>query len=174
MKKSVKYLGHVVSESDIATDPEKKEQVSSWPVPSNCKQLQAFLGLASYYRRFVKDFAKIARPLHRLTEANTPFNWDKTCQTAFDTLRVRLVSAPIFAFPDFSKQFIVDTDASEDGIGGVLSQIHEDGREHVIVYASRSLTKAERKYNVTRKELLAVINFITHFRQYLLGSSFKL
>ena len=92
----------------------------------------------------------------------------------FDTLRVRLVSAPILAFPDFSKQFIVDTDASEDGIGGVLSQLHEDGTEHVIAYASRSLTKAERMYSVTRKELLAVINFITHFRQYLLGSTFKL
>ena len=92
----------------------------------------------------------------------------------FDTLRVRLVSAPILAFPDFSKQFIVDTDASEDGIGGVLSQLHEDGTEHVIAYASRSLTKAERMYSVTRKELLAVINFITHFCQYLLGSTFKL
>ena len=78
-KKSVKYLGHVVFESGIATDPDKTEQVSSWPVPSNCKQLQTFLGLASYYRRFVKD---LARPLHRLTEVNTPFNWDKTCQTA--------------------------------------------------------------------------------------------
>ena len=86
----------------------------------------------------MKDFAKIARPLHRLTEANTPFNWDKTCQTAFDTLRVQLVSAPILAFPDFSKQFIVDTDASEDRIAGVLSQLHE---EHVITLAEERWRK---------------------------------
>ena len=160
----------MVSESGIATDPVKTEKVSNWPVPVNCKQLQTFLGLPTYYRRFVQDFAKIARPLYRLTQANTR---DGTCQTAFDTLREKLVSAPILAFPDFSRSFILDTDASDEGIG-VLSQSQEDAKEHVIAYASRNLTKTERKYSVTRKELLSVVNFIVHFRQYLLGSTFML
>ena len=150
-KESVKHLGHLVSESGIATDPVKTEKVSNWPVPVNCKQLQTFLGLATYYRRFVQDFAKIARPLYQLTQANTPFLWDGTCQTAFDRLREKLVSAPIL---DFSRSFILDTDASDEGIGGVLSQSQEDGKEHVIAYASRNLTKAEQ---MTRKELLFLL-----------------
>ena len=99
-KKSVKYLGHVVSESGIATDPVKTEKVSNWPVPVNCKQLQTFLGLATYYRRFVQDFAKIARPLYQLTQVNTPFLWDGTCQTAFDTLRYQHPSWHFQTFPD--------------------------------------------------------------------------
>ena len=173
-KKSVAYLGHIVSEKGVATDPSKTKKVSNWPVPKSCTQLQEFLGFASYYRRFVKDFAKISRPLHRLTEKNTRFMWTSQCQEAFETLRNHLVSAPILAFPDVSKPFILDTDACDTGLGGVLSQIQEDGSERVIAYASKSLTKPERQYSVTRKELLAVVMFINQFRQYLLGTTFKL
>ena len=98
------HLGHVVSDLGILTDPAKTSAISTRPTPTNCKQLQAFLGLASYYRRFVKDFAKIARPLHRLTEANRKFTWDSQCQNAFDSLRQKLVSAPVLALPDFATQ----------------------------------------------------------------------
>lgn len=174
LKKRVYFLGHVISEEGIATDPAKTEKVASWPVPTSRREVQQFLGLANYYRRFVKNFAIIAKPLHRLTEKNSSFKWSEDCQQAFELIRRKLVSPPILAFPDYSKEFILDTDASDTGVGAVLSQVHDDGSEHVVAYASRVLTKAERKYSVTRKELLAVVVFIDHFRQYLLGQSFLL
>ena len=122
-------------------------------------------------RRFIKDFAKIAVPLHRLTEKNKPFVWSESCLEAFNELKRELTNHPILAYPDFNKEFILDTDASDYGIGGVLSQI-EGNEERVIGYASRSLTKLERRYSTTRKELLAIVAFIQHFRHYLYGKSF--
>ena len=105
----------------------------------------------------MKDFASIAKPLHCLTERTAKFEWTSECQLAFDRLRQGLVTAPVLAFPDFTRPFILDTDASDTGIGAVLSQSMEDGCEHVISYASRVLTKPERHYCVTRRELLAVL-----------------
>ena len=133
-----------------------------------------FLGLAGYYRRFIKDFATVAKPLHRLSEKTCPFVWSEECQVAFETLRRLLVTCPVLAFPDYTKPFILDTDASEQGIGAVLSQIHDDAKEHVVAYASRLLRKPETKYCVTQRELLAVVEFMKHFRPYLLGRSFTL
>ena len=173
-QKEVKFLGHIVSEKGVAADPEKTNKVASWPVPSSKLEVQRFLGLANYYRRFIRDFASIAKPLHRLTEKTADFRWSQECQAAFERLRRCLVSAPILAFPDFSRPFIVDTDASGDGIGAVLSQEQPDGTERVVAYASRVLTKAERRYCVTRQELLAVVVFLQHFRPYLLGRHFTL
>ena len=171
--KEVSFLGHIVSADGITTDPVKTEKVKSWPLPSSRREVQQFLGFASYYRRFIKDFAQIARPLHRLTEKTASFQWNKECQDSFDMLRNKLISAPILTFPNYSQQFILDTDASDTGIGGVLSQV-QDGEERVIAYASRSLSKPERRYCVTRKELLAVVYFTKHFRPYLLGRHFLL
>jgi len=172
-QESVSYLGHIVSREGVSTDPDKTERVTSWPTPTSVQAVQQFLGLASYYRRFVQNFAEIAKPLHRLTERGREFTWTLECETSFATLKNRLASAPILSFPDFSKAFILDTDASQEGIGAVLSQISE-GNEQVIAYASRTLSKAERKYSVTRKELLAVVVFTNHFRPYLLGRNFAL
>ena len=121
----------------------------------------------------MKGFSPICSPLHRLVEKGKEFQWSDECQKAFDTLRHRLTTPPIIAFPDFTKEFILDTDASDSGLGTVLSQVHE-GKEHVIAYASKSLSKTERNYSVTRRELLAVVIFTAHFRQYLLGTKFKL
>ena len=135
-------------------------------------QTQRFLGLANYYRRFIKDFATIAKPLHQATEKNQSFKWTHQCAQAFLKLKECLTSAPILALPDWSKPFILDTDASDTGIGAVLSQCHADGKEHVISYASRLLTKPECNYCVTRKELLAVVTFLHHFCQYLIGTPF--
>ena len=170
---SVSYLGHVVSRGGVSTDPEKTVKVTEWPTPTSVQEAQQFLGLASYYRRFVHNFAEIAKPLHRLTEHGREFFWTLECETAFATLKNRLSSAPILSFSDFSKPFLLDTDASQEGIGAVLSQI-SDGNEQVIAYASRTLSKAEQKYSVTRKELLAVVMFTNHFRPYLLGRNFAL
>ena len=174
MKREVSFLGHIVSRAGIAADPSKTDKVVHWPTPTNRRQVQQFLGLANYYRRFVAHFATLVKPLHCLTEKNARFKWTDACQEAFDAIRQQLSSPPLLSFPDFSRPFIVDTDASDVGIGSVLSQIQEDGAEHVIAYASRVLTKAERQYSVTRRELLAVIYSLDHFRQYLLGRPFLL
>ena len=157
----------------ISTDKSKTEKIAHWPTPTTQQQLQQFLGLASYYRRFIRDFTCISRPLHWLTEKNVPFCWTEECDNAFNRLKQLLISAPILSYPDFSKEFILDTDASNDGVGAVLSQRH-NGMEHVVAYASKSLTKAERNYSVTRRELLAIVTFTNHFRQYLLGCKFTL
>ena len=137
----VKFLGHIISKKGVATHPAKTEKVAQWPTPTNKKEIQRFLGLASYYRRFVENFASVAKPLHRLTEKTAEFKWTNQCQEAFEEIRQRLVSAPVLSFPDFTKPFIVDTDASDIGIGAVLSQVQEKGTERDIAYASRVLSK---------------------------------
>ena len=172
-KTEVTYLGHKISREGVATDQAKVDKVENWPQPKTSQELQRFLGLASYYRKFIRNFASIARPLHRLTEKGRPFKWTSECDSAFCKLKQSLTTAPILVYPDFSRPFILDTDASNDGIGAVLSQEY-DGSERVVAYASRTLNKSERKYSVTRKELLAVVVFTQHFRTYLLGQPFKL
>ena len=173
-RKQVQYLGHVISRDGVATDPEKTAKVATWPVPTCKREVQQFLGFANYYRRFIKDFAQLARPLHRLTEQTTPFIWTDSCQESFDQLRRCLCSAPVLAYPDFSKPFILDTDASDAGVGGVLSQVDSNGEERVIAYGSRLLTKPERRYCVTRRELLAVVTFVHQYRPYLICRKFTL
>ena len=173
-QEKVEFLGHIVSANGVATDPKKTEKVANWPVPRSRREVQQFLGLANYYRRFVQDYARIAKPLHRLTEKNTTFKWTSECEGSFENLRQNLVSAPVLAFPDCSRPFILDTDARDSGIGAVLSQVQDDGTERVIAYASRTLSKAERRYCVTRRELLAAVVFIRQFRSYLLGNKFTL
>ena len=173
-RKQVTFLGHIVSEDGVATDPAKTSKVATWPEPTSVREVRQFLGLASYYRRFVKGFATVAKPLHQLTENAKDFRWTPDCQTAFETLRRLLVTAPVLAFPDFHKPFILDTDASNTSIGAVLSQTDDEGKERFVAYASRVLTKSERRYCVTRRELLAVVTYIRHFRPYLLGKHFTL
>ena len=142
--------------------------------PHSKREVRKFLGFASYYRRFIKDFAQIAKPLHRLTEDTATFAWTKPCQATFEELRRRLISAPVLAYPDFNCQFILDTDASDVGIGGVLSQVDDEGRERVVAYGSRLLSKPERRYCVTRRELLTVLTFTRQYRSYLMGRRFLL
>eukprot|EP00731_Ephydatia_muelleri_P021893 Em0014g484a len=155
LQTSVQYLGHVISAEGIRTDPQKVACVSNWPVPRSSKELQSFLGLASYYRRFVKDIAHIASPLHALTEKGREWVWSKECNDAFFDLKKRLVSSPILTLPDFSLPFVLDTDASGDGLGAVLAQ-NVDGVERVVAYASRALSRTEKKYCATRQEMLAL------------------
>ena len=152
---------HIVSPNGVATDPSKTDCIAAWPTPQNVQEIMKFLGLASYYRRFICNFAEIARPLHQLSERGRPFKWTTECDTE---LKLRLCSTPILTYPDILLPFIIDTDASQHGIGAVLSQI-QGGKEKVIAFASRTLNKAERRYSVTRKELLAVVTYIHHFRQ---------
>jgi hypothetical protein len=131
------------------------------------------LGLCTYYRRFVPDFSHIAKPLHRLTEKGQQFHWSPECENAFLTLKRNLVSAPILSYPNPDQTFIIDTDASNTGMGAVLSQV-QDGVEKVIAYFSKTLSKPERNYCATRKELLAIVTSIDHFHHYLYGRNFLL
>ena len=142
--KEVNFLGHVVSKNGVVTDPAKTEKVANWPIPSSKKEVQQFLGFASYYRRLVENFVTIAKPLHQLIKKNREFKLTEQCQCAFEELRRRLVPAPVLSFPDLKKQFVLDTDANDTGIGAVLSQVQEDGTEKVIAYASHVLSKPER------------------------------
>jgi len=173
LQSEVKYLGHKVSENGIQTDEEKIAAVKTWPRPKDLSELRSFLGLCTYYRRFVPGFATVAGPLHELSRKNQPFKWLEQQEIAFQKLKTLLCSAPVLAYPVPGKMFILDTDASNTGLGGVLSQ-NIDGQEKVIAYYSRSLGHAERNYCVTRRELLAALECTKHFHKYLYGQQFKL
>ena len=162
----ISFLGHVVSGDGIRTDPKKVEAVQNWPVPRSVSQVRSFVGLITYYRRFVKDFSQIARPLYELTRKRVRFVWGSAQQAAFDELKRRLVTAPILCLPEPEGEWILDTDASLHGIGSVLSQ-RVNGQERVIAYFSRVLSPAERNYCVTRCELLAMVKSLTNFHVYL-------
>src|SRR5204863_5738632 len=136
---NISFLGHIVGRNGISVDPAKIEKVKDFPMPKDVKGTRAALGLFSYYRKFVKDFSKIAAPLTSLLKKDTPFNWTDKQQTALDRLKECLIKAPILQYPDFEKPFILYTDASGIGLGAVLSQKDDENRERVIAYASRSL-----------------------------------
>ena len=170
-KRSVNYLGHVVSAEGVKPDKSKIELVQEFPAPKNQKQVKQFLGLAGYYRRFIKDYANIASPLNSLLQKNKKFDWNDKCETAFQTLKERLVTEPILSYPDFSKPFELYVDSSGVAIGMVLGQF-QNGMEKVIAYGGRSLSAAERNYSTTEQEALAVIAGIKHFHPYLTGRQF--
>lgn len=158
-QRSVKFLGHIISEKGITTNPEKTKSISSWLVPTNASELRSFIGLCGYYRKFIKDFAKIVKYLHKLTAKWRPFVWSNECQDTFDMLRPMLMSSSALGHPDFPKEFLSDTDASKDSIGGVLSQ-EQKGHEVVIAFARRMLSKSERSYCVIRKAILSRLSDI--------------
>ncbi|GBO40610.1 Retrovirus-related Pol polyprotein from transposon 297 [Araneus ventricosus] len=172
-QKEVTYLGHVISAEGVKTDPGKIKAVIDWPRPETVHDLRSFLGPCTYYRRFVKNFSTIARPLHKLTEAKSNFNWTEECETSFNSLKQDLTSSPILTYPQTDKDFILDTDASNEGIGVVLSQ-NMGNEERVVAYFSKSLGKPERNYCVTCKELSAIVKSIEHFHHYLYGRKFLL
>ena len=140
-------------------------------MPRNAKEVRRFLGLCTYYRRFIRSFPDVARPLHELTEKGQSFEWTKACEESFEQLKDALVSAPVLAYPRTTEPFLLDTDASNVGVGAVLSQVH-DGEEKVIAYYSHALSRPERNYCTTRRELLVVVRAIENFHPYLYGRPF--
>lgn len=134
--------------------------------------MRSFLGLANYYRRFIKDFAKISKPLYAASAAKEKFYWSQECADSFDELKKYPSTIPVLCFPNINQEMVLDTDASFSTIGGVLSQIQEDGSERVIAYGSRTLSEHEKGYCVTRKELLALRDYMLHFKHYLYGKKF--
>ena len=166
----VAFLGHEVSEQGIATDPAKACAVEDWPQPKSVTEVRQFVGLTSYYRKFIPNFATICKPLHKLTEKISSFVWSEQCQNAFDSIKQLLTSAPVLSYPLLQGQpFVLDCDASN--VGSILSQL-QNGKEKVISYFSKCLSRSERQYCTTRKELLAVVLAVKHFHHYLLGQRF--
>ena len=169
MRDKVTYLGYCVSAEGISADPGKLDAVKKFPIPTDVKQVRSFVGLTSYYRRFIKSYAKVAKPLHNLTRKNTKFCWSKECQEAFEKLKNLLTSAPTLAFPDFEQPFILETDASGVGLGAVLAQRGQAGETRPIAFANRTLQGAEKRYSVTELEALGVVWAVKHFRHYIYG-----
>lgn len=170
--RSIQVLGHVVSKECIRPDPEKVAAVVEFPHPQQQKALRSFLGLASYFRRFVRNFATVASPLNKLLHSGTSFQWSDDCEEAFQQLKAALTSEPILCHFDKSKPVILHTDASGHGIGAVLLHSDQQRRERVISYASRSLSSAEKNYTITEQECLAVVWAVQKFRPYLYGRHF--
>ena len=170
-RSSVPFLGHIVGRAGLECDPNKVSAVANWIPPSTIKGVREFLGFTGYYRRFVPDYSTVAQPLVRLLGKDCKFKWTDACQDAFRALRALLIKAPVLAFPKEDLPYIVDTDASDYGIGGVLSQCIE-GTEHVIAYYSKSLNPAQQKYCTTRRKLLAVVATLDHFKGYVWGPKF--
>ena len=161
----VPFLGHVVGREGLQCDPKKIEDVKFWPVPDCLKSVRQFLGFVGYYRRFISNFADMAEPLVSLTGNDVPFVWRPACVTAFAGLRDALIRAPILSFPTEDGDYILDTDASTFGLGGVLSQI-QDNVECIIAYCSRALRPSQWKYCTTKREMLAAVSICIQFRSY--------
>ena len=171
-KRELRYLGHLVSGKGIHTDPEKILAIEALKPPTNLKELQRCLGIASWYRRFVHDYSDTVQPLTALTRKSKSWKWGDVEQKAFEELKKKLTEAPVLACPDFSKQFVLQTDASDYGLGVMLTQGSGD-EERVIAYASRFLRDAERNYSATEKECLAIYWGVIKFREYLELYHFK-
>ena len=181
-RKQINYLGHVVGHKGVITDPEKIEAVTEWPRPTTVTEVRSFLGFVGYYRRFIPNFSKVAKPLNILLQ-----NWEGTSnqkkkfkvewgpeqQESFETLQRFCTEAPILALADFKAPFILHTDASSDGLGAMLYQ-HQDGQRRVIAYAPRSLSPSERNYPAQKLEFLTLKWAITYrFHKYLYGAEFQ-
>ena len=170
------FLVHIVSKDGLKVDPskiEKIEAVQKFPVPPSQTEVKSFWDLASYYRRFVPKFAEIARPLHKASETSAKFEWTQEAQDEFESLKLKLTSTPILAFPCIKEPFILYTEASQFAMVALLAQV-QDGKERAICYASKSLSKSQTKYSATRRELLALVTFTRQFRHYLLGQKFTI
>ena len=165
----VHYLGHVINKEGIQPDPKKLAAVREWEPPTDVTGVRSFVAFCNYYRKFVQNFAEVARPLYLLTSKGLKFTWTEEHDKAFRTLKKRLLEAPILAFPNFELPFIIDTDASDTALGAVLSQVI-DGIEYPIAFESRVLTKTEVNYATTKREALGVVQAVQWFRPYIYGS----
>ncbi|KAJ1167473.1 hypothetical protein NDU88_007864 [Pleurodeles waltl] len=172
---SVVYLGHLVGGGHVQPLQPKIQTILDWEAPKTQTQVRAFLGLTGYYRRFVQNFGTIVAPLTELTSKKQPKKviWTPECQKAFDTLKQAMCSAPVLLAPDYSKEFVVQTDASEEGIGAVLAQVNEEGHDHPVAFISRRLLPREKKWSAIEREAFAVVWSLKKLRPYLFGTHFR-
>ncbi|WVZ85221.1 hypothetical protein U9M48_032169 [Paspalum notatum var. saurae] len=161
----VAFLGHVLTAEGVSVDPKKVEAVSNWKTPRNATEIRSFLGLAGYYRRFMENFSKIAKPMTGLLKNNRPYEWDDKCEGSFQLLKEKLTTAPVLTLPDLHKDFVVYCDASRQGLGCVLMQDNK-----VVSYASRQLRAHEENYPTHDLELAAVVHALKIWRHYLMGN----
>ena len=167
----LEYLGHTITPGGVGTNPRLVAAVKEFPKPRSIHGVRRFLGLASFYRRFIPNFARIASPLHQLTHKGVVFKWTPECSATFNELKNKLTTAPVLAYPRFDRDFILETDASILGLGAVLSQVQDDGKPHPISFASRALSNSEKNYAITELETLAVVWAISHYHHHLYGHS---
>ena len=169
-REEIEYLGMIIRQNEVKMDPAKVEAIAGWDTPKNFKALQAFTGFANFYRRFIKDFSGIVRPLNDLTKKNTPWKWGPEQQKVFDTLKKMFISQSVLRMwhPDLLTR--IETDASAHTVSGIISQKQlDDGLYHPIAYRSESMTEAERNYEIYDRELLAIINALEDWRHYCEG-----
>ena len=172
LKEKLKYLGHVISENGIEPNDDNVRAIRDLSVPTTVREVRSFLGAAGYYRKFIENYAKLAKPLTALTRKNQRFYWDEETQQAFDTLKVRLTTAPILAYADPTKPYKLYTDASQYAVGAVLTQEFEEGDDRVIQYISHQLNEGQTKWPCIEREAYAIVYGITKLRHYLLGARF--
>lgn len=173
-KTTLKFLGYIVGSNSLQTDPEKVSCMVNFPRPRTTTEIKRFVGMCSWYRRFIKDFASLMSPINDLLKGrkkNQTISWNDAAEISFVKVKQLLVSAPILSQPDFTKKFVIQCDASNTGLGGVLTQ-EIDGEERVVAYASRGLSKSERNYSTVELECLAVLFSISKFRGYIEGVRF--
>lgn len=170
-REEVEYLGHVVTAAGCKADPRKISCIQNYPQPRTVVEVQRFLGMCNYYRRYIRDFAKRAKPLYGLCKKDRPYIWSDNCKIAFEELKAVLMSNPILIFPNFGDTFIVTTDASDYAVGAVLSQ-GDMPKDKPIQYFSKTLNDAQARYSTTEKELLAIILAVEVFRHYVYGREF--
>ena len=169
---STSFLGFIISQGELRMDPAKVSAVADWPTPTNRKQLQRFLGFSNFYRRFVRNYSSAAAPLTALTSTAVPFRWNPKADAAFSDLKRRFISSPILVHPDQSRQFVVEVDASDTGVGAVLSQrLPGDDKLHPCAFFSHKLDPPERNYDVGNRELLAVVRALEEWRHWLEGAA---
>jgi hypothetical protein len=166
-RNTIAYLGHIISSQGVATDQGKIEAISAWLVPSNIKELRSFLGLVGYYRKFVQHFEVISQPLTKLLKKGVFFVWSNEQKVAFDTLKQALISASVLALPNFSRPFIIETDACDDGMGAVLMQ---DG--HPLAFFSKALGPKSRGLSTYEKEYMVILLAVQQWRAYLQQGEF--
>lgn len=171
LKREVAYLGHILTKDGVKADHKKIECMKQFPRPTSVTEMQKFLGMTNYYRRYVDQYAKIAKPLYSLCKKDNPFIWSPACEEAFCKLKEKLVTSPVLIYPDFKQTFIVTTDASEYAVGAVVSQ-GDIPHDRPIQYFSKTLGPAQSNYSVIEKELLAIVWAIENFRHYLYGREF--
>eukprot|EP00833_Pecoramyces_ruminatium_P006384 jgi/Orpsp1_1/1180416/evm.model.c7180000073352.1 len=168
----IDFLGHRISSEGILMDPKKVSSILEWPIPKSVKEVQSFLGLANYYRRFIAGFADLAQPLNSLLKKDVKFNFSPTCEDSFTKIKSKFASAPVLAYPNREIPFMVETDASNFAIGAILSQKNPDDKvTHPVAFFSRSLSSSERNYPIYDKELLAIVAALENWRHLLKGTN---
>jgi hypothetical protein len=170
-KEKIEWLGMIIEEGKISMDPGKLKGISEWPSPNTVKQTRGFLGFGNFYRRFIRHFSEIAKPLNNLLKKDQRFEWTDTCQKAFEALKKRFTEEPVLMMPDHTKPFQIECDASKYASGAVLTQLDSNGDRHPCAFISKTFSPTERNYEIYDRELLAIIQALEEWRHYIQGSS---